>query len=601
MTADEDRVLDVVGLRVELDSGTPVVDGVSLHLGRGEILGLVGESGSGKTTTALALLGFTRPGTRLAGGRVDLAGQDILSLDEGARRRLRGTQVSYVPQDAGQALNPALRIGRSIMDVVGRYRPDTGTEATGTQVTDLLSAVDLPGTRDFADRLPHQLSGGQQQRVTIAMALACEPPVVVMDEPTTGLDVITQASVLDEVRRLRDERGVSLVYVSHDLAVVSQLADRIAVMYAGRIVEQGSARALLSRPRHPYTKGLLQSVPDHLRPSRLTAMPGTAMGVEERPSGCAFAARCPQRTAACTEQLPELTTTVDGHQVRCLHADLTPPIELGPARSTRTTTPGNVLLAVHGLRASHRGGTEPVVAAAQVPFEHGDRECLALVGQSGSGKTTIARCLVGLHHPDGGTVTLSGQPLAARVRDRTVDQRRRIQYVFQNPYESLNPRRSVGEQLARPAQLLRGLSRAAARSEVEPLLERVRLPAGTATRYPRQLSGGERQRVAIARALAAAPEVLVCDEITSALDVSVQAAILELLAEVRGELGLSMLMITHDLGVVAVAADRVAVLERGTIKETGSVERVLLAPEDPYTARLVASAPTLAHTDPLGA
>jgi peptide/nickel transport system ATP-binding protein len=601
MTADEDRVLDVVGLRVELDSGTPVVDGVSLHLGRGEILGLVGESGSGKTTTALALLGFTRPGTRLAGGRVDLAGQDILSLDEGARRRLRGTQVSYVPQDAGQALNPALRIGRSIMDVVGRYRPDTGTEATGTQVTDLLSAVDLPGTRDFADRLPHQLSGGQQQRVTIAMALACEPPVVVMDEPTTGLDVITQASVLDEVRRLRDERGVSLVYVSHDLAVVSQLADRIAVMYAGRIVEQGSARALLSRPRHPYTKGLLQSVPDHLRPSRLTAMPGTAMGVEERPSGCAFAARCPQRTAACTEQLPELTTTVDGHQVRCLHADLTPPIELGPARSTRTTTPGNVLLAVHGLRASHRGGTEPVVAAAEVHFELGDGECLALVGQSGSGKTTIARCLVGLHHPDGGTVTLSGQPLAARVRDRTVDQRRRIQYVFQNPYESLNPRRSVGEQLARPAQLLRGLSRAAARSEVEPLLERVRLPAGTATRYPRQLSGGERQRVAIARALAAAPEVLVCDEITSALDVSVQAAILELLAEVRGELGLSMLMITHDLGVVAVAADRVAVLERGTIKETGSVERVLLAPEDPYTARLVASAPTLAHTDPLGA
>jgi peptide/nickel transport system ATP-binding protein len=487
------------------------------------------------------------------------------------------------------------------MDVVGRYRPDTGTEATGTQVTDLLSAVDLPGTRDFADRLPHQLSGGQQQRVTIAMALACEPPVVVMDEPTTGLDVITQASVLDEVRRLRDERGVSLVYVSHDLAVVSQLADRIAVMYAGRIVEQGSARALLSRPRHPYTKGLLQSVPDHLRPSRLTAMPGTAMGVEERPSGCAFAARCPQRTAACTEQLPELTTTVDGHQVRCLHADLTPPIELGPARSTRTTTPGNVLLAVHGLRASHRGGTEPVVAAAEVHFELGDGECLALVGQSGSGKTTIARCLVGLHHPDGGTVTLSGQPLAARVRDRTVDQRRRIQYVFQNPYESLNPRRSVGEQLARPAQLLRGLSRAAARSEVEPLLERVRLPAGTATRYPRQLSGGERQRVAIARALAAAPEVLVCDEITSALDVSVQAAILELLAEVRGELGLSMLMITHDLGVVAVAADRVAVLERGTIKETGSVERVLLAPEDPYTARLVASAPTLAHTDPLGA
>ena len=601
MTTAPDRVLDVVGLRIELESGTPVVDGVSLHLDRGEILGLVGESGSGKTTTALALLGFTRPGTRLAGGQVDLAGQDLLGLDENARRRLRGNGISYVPQDAGQALNPALRIGRSILDVVRRPRsgtgPGTGTgKGTGTEVTDLLTAVDLPGTREFADRLPHQLSGGQQQRVTIAMALACEPPVVVMDEPTTGLDVITQASVLDEVRRLRDELGVSLVYVSHDLAVVSQLADRIAVMYAGRIVEQGRTRDLLARPRHPYTRGLLQSVPDHLRPSRLTAMPGTAMGVDDRPSGCAFAARCPQRTDACTEQLPELTTASDGHQVRCLHAELTPPIVLGPARSTRPAASGSALLAVHDLRASHRGGAEAVVAAAGVSFELGDGECLALVGQSGSGKTTIARCLVGLHRPDGGTVTLSGQPLADRVRNRTVDQRRRIQYVFQNPYESLNPRSKVGEQLARPAQMLRGLSAAAARAEVEPLLGRVRLPAGAADRYPRQLSGGERQRVAIARALAAAPEVLVCDEITSALDVSVQAAILELLAELRDELGLSMLMITHDLGVVAVAADRVAVLERGTIKETGSVERVLHAPEDPYTVRLVAAAPTLART-----
>ena len=590
MTTAADRVLDVVGLRIELDSGAPVVDGVNLQLDRGEILGLVGESGSGKTTTALALLGFTRPGTRIAGGQVNLAGQDILSLDESGRRRLRGNRVSYVPQDAGQALNPALRVGRSITDVLRRSRPDTGT-----QITDLLSAVDLPATAEFADRLPHQLSGGQQQRVTIAMALACEPPVVVMDEPTTGLDVITQASVLDEVRRLRDELGVSLVYVSHDLAVVSRLADRIAVMYAGRIVEQGSTGELLSHPRHPYTRGLLQSVPDHLRPSRLTAMPGTAMGVEDRPSGCAFATRCPQRTDACDERMPELDTDPGGHQVRCLHAELTPPITIGPARSTRTTTAGDALLAVHDLRASHRSGRDAVIAAAGVDFELGDGECLALVGQSGSGKTTIARCLVGLHHPDGGTVTLSGQPLAARVRNRTVDQRRRIQYVFQNPYESLNPRRKVGEQLARPAQMLRGLSAAAARAEVGPLLGRVRLPAGTADRYPRQLSGGERQRVAIARALAAAPEVLVCDEITSALDVSVQAAILELLAELRDELGLSMLMITHDLGVVAVAADRVAVLERGTIKETGSVERVLHSPEDPYTARLVASAPTLAR------
>ncbi|MYS86918.1 ABC transporter ATP-binding protein [Embleya scabrispora] len=583
-------VLDVVGLRVELDSGTPVVEGVSLRLDRGEILGLVGESGCGKTTTALALLGFARPGTRIAGGEVFVAGEDILRLDESDRRRLRGKKVSYVPQDAGQALNPALRIGGSITDVMRRPH-----EASGNGVGALLTAVDLPGTAEFAARLPHRLSGGQQQRVTIAMALACEPPVVVMDEPTTGLDVITQAGVLDEVRRLRDELGTSLVYVSHDLAVVSRLADRIAVMYAGRIVEEGPTATLLARPEHPYTKGLVQSIPDHTRPSRLTAMPGTALGVEDRPQGCAFAPRCPQRSDACTERMPELSGT--GHRVRCVHADRTPPIVPGPPRTARATVERGLLLTVSDLHASHRTGRDAVIAAAGVSFDLGSGECLALVGQSGSGKTTIARCLVGLHRRDGGTVALGGEPLADRVRRRTTDQRRRIQYVFQNPYESLNPRQTVGEQLARPARKLRGLSAAAARAEVGPLLEQVRLPAGIADRYPRRLSGGERQRVAIARALAAGPDVLVCDEITSALDVSVQAAILELLADLRGELGLAMLLITHDLGVVAVAADRVAVLEQGTIRESGAVEDVLHAPEHPYTARLVAAAPTIGRTD----
>ncbi|MEU9890521.1 ABC transporter ATP-binding protein [Sphaerisporangium sp. NPDC051011] len=570
-------VLSVTGLRIELASGQPVVEDVDLSLGPGEILGLVGESGSGKSTTALALLGFARTGTSIVSGDVVVAGQHVLQLEENARRRVRGELVSYVPQDAGQALNPSLRIGAAISDVMRRPR----------DVFELLAAVDL--SEGTAKRFPHQLSGGQQQRVTIAMALCCGPPLIVMDEPTTGLDVITQASVLDEVRRLREEQDAAIVYVSHDLAVVSQLADRIAVMYAGRIVEEGPAATLLERPRHPYTRGLLQSIPDHRRPARPIAMPGTAVGVEDRPPGCAFAPRCPQQTAECLQAPPEPAWIADGHLVRCLHSAATPPITLGDQRTPAQESGDGALLDVRDLHAGH--GT--VVAADGVSFELAKGECLALVGQSGSGKTTIARCLVGLHRPDRGTILLDGEPLADRVRRRTVDQRRRVQYIFQSPYQSLNPRRQIGDELARPAQVLRGLSAAQARAEVGALLEQVRLPARTAERYPHQLSGGERQRVAIARALAATPDVLVCDEITSALDVSVQAAILELLGELRAELGLSALFITHDLGVVSVAADRVLVLDRGAVCESGTVSDILSAPAHPYTQRLVAAAPSL--------
>ncbi|WP_214324247.1 ABC transporter ATP-binding protein [Nonomuraea sediminis] len=571
-------ILDVTGLRVELDSGTPVIEGLDLRLAQGEVLGLVGESGSGKSTTALALLGYARPGTAITAGDVTVSDRPLLRLEESARRRVRGDLVSFVPQDAARALNPALRIGAAILDVAPRAR-----------TADILQAVDLPETA--ARRFPHQLSGGQQQRVTIAMALAGQPPLIVMDEPTTGLDVITQAGILGEIRRLKDELGAAVVYVSHDLAVVSQIADRIAVMYAGAVVEQGPAAELLARPRHPYTRGLVQSIPDHASPRRLTPMQGTAVGVEDRPTGCSFAPRCAQRTPECDTAKPAPVLVSPVHQVLCRHADRTPPIELGAPHAAAPTARRG-LLAVQGLRAGHgRGRT--VVAADGVSFELSAGECLALVGQSGSGKTTIARCLAGLHRPDAGTITLDGVPLAARARDRSAEQRRRIQYVFQNPHESLNPRRRVADEVARPARVLRGRSRDAARAEALDLLDLVRLPRRTAGLYPDQLSGGERQRVAIARALAAGPEVLICDEVTSALDVSVQAAILELLADLRDELDLAMLLITHDLGVVAVAADRVAVLERGVLCETGQVADVIRAPAHPYTQRLIAAAPTL--------
>lgn len=587
MTITDDIVLDVTGLRVLLGSGTPIVEGADLRLRHGEVLGIVGESGSGKTTTALALLGYAQRGARITGGKVRVAGHDVLALNKAALQDIRGRIVSYVPQDAAQALNPSLRIAQSLTDVLRRRPP--GKPAG---VLSLLGAVDLPATEEFGRRLPHQLSGGQQQRVTIAMALACEPPVIVMDEPTTGLDVVTQRSVLAEIARLRDDEGVSLVYVSHDLAVVSEIADRIAVMYAGRIVEQGPTSTLLARPRHPYTRGLLQSIPDHRRRVRLVPMPGTALGLEDRPEGCPFAPRCSQKTDECVTGLPLLESVSERHEVRCLHWRETEPPSARAAIEPRSTDPG-VAVSVRGLRATHRGRVGTVVAAEDISFDLHRGECLALVGESGSGKTTIARSIVGLHQPDRGGILLHGEELPARIRDRSLAQRRAIQYVFQNPFQSLNPRRRIGEDLARPGQVLRGLSHAEAKTEVGGLLEQVRLPQRLADRYPAQLSGGERQRVAIARALAAHPDLLVCDEVTSALDVSVQAAVLEVLAELRDDLGVALLFITHDLGVVSVVADRIIVLERGRICEAGLTEQLLSEPRHPYTRRLVDAAPTL--------
>jgi peptide/nickel transport system ATP-binding protein len=580
--------LAVDGLRVELRSGEAIVEDVALSVAPGEILGLVGESGSGKTTTALALLGYTRPGVRIARGDVVVAGEAVGGRDEQAARRLRGRIVSYVPQDPGNALNPALRIGRAIQDMLDEHAADREVGS----VSSALGAVHLPTTSEFERRYPHQLSGGQQQRVMIAIALVCEPPLVVLDEPTTGLDVVTQARVLEEVDRLRRDRGLAMVYVSHDLAVVAQVADRIAVMYAGRIVEEGPSAAVLAEPRHPYTRGLVASIPDHVAPRRLHGMPGVAVGVGERPQGCAFAPRCGQRVARCEEETPTLEPAGDVRRVRCFEWRLTPALEVAERVEARPAPDLEPLLAVEELRAVH-GRINPVVAAEDVSFVLAPGACVALVGESGSGKTTIARCVAGLHPPAAGRITLAGQPLAARAKDRPNEARRRLQIVFQNPYDSLNPRHRVSDAIARPARVLRALSQEEARGEVAELLDRVRLPARLAARFPGELSGGERQRVAIARALAARPDLLVCDEITSALDVSVQAAVLELLAELRSELGLALLFISHDLGVVATVADRVLVLEQGRVCEEGPVATILAEPEHPYTRRLVEAAPRL--------
>ncbi|MDW8339293.1 MAG: ABC transporter ATP-binding protein [Thermoleophilia bacterium] len=584
---EHEEVVRVERLRVELANGTSIVEDVSLAVAAGEILGLVGESGSGKTTLALALLGYARPGCRIAGGEVVVAGLPLTGVSEDEARGRRGRVVAYVPQDPSAALNPSLRVGDTIADLLRAHA--SRAQRSSPEVLRALERVDLPGEPAFAERFPHELSGGQQQRVAIAAALACEPAAVVMDEPTTGLDVVTQARILEEVERLRRERGLAVVYVSHDLAVVATIADRIAVMYAGRIVEEGPTAELLSRPRHPYTLGLVSSIPDHVTRRAVTGIPGVAPGPDERPAGCAFAPRCAQRVERCEGELPALEPAGAGHVVRCFEWRRTPGLVSRPLHPFPLTDAATPLLEVEGLRAAHGR----VVVVDDVSFALGVGECLALVGESGSGKTTIARCVVGLHPPSVGRVLLEGAPLAPRARARTREERRRLQIVFQNPYDSLNPRHRVRDEIARPARVLRGLSATEARSEVEELLERVKLPARIASRYPGELSGGQRQRVAIARALAARPRILICDEVTSALDVSVQAAVLELLQELRTDLGLSLLFITHDLGVVATIADRVLVLEHGRLRETGPTERVLRSPEDAYTRRLLSAAPRL--------
>ena len=588
-------VLDVSGLRVQLANGTPIVDGVDLSVEPGHILGLVGESGSGKTTVALALLGYAKPGVRIAAGKVRVGDEQLVGRPERELRRLRGALVSYVPQDPGSALNPSARVGEQLADVLRMH----SLPADQDQITEALGRVQLPTTKEFIRRYPHQLSGGQQQRVAIATALVCGPSLVVMDEPTTGLDVVTQAGVLTEVQRLRRELGVAVIYVSHNLAVVQELSDNVAVMYAGRIVETGPTAALLARPRHPYTRGLVASIPDFVEPRQLRGISGVGVRIGDWPSGCAFAPRCEQRIPRCDEKVPDLEAVPAGSMVRCIEWQRTPPVTSLPIQARLRQDASTPLLGIENLRAVHRSRTGDVVAVREVSFSVAVGETVGLVGESGSGKTTIGRCIAGLHEPTAGSIRLNGEALAAQASKRPRAQRRQIQIIFQNPQDSLNPRRQILDEISRPARVLRGLNRRAAEADAMNLLGQVQLPSSLAYRYPAELSGGERQRVAIARALAAGPSLLICDEITSALDVSVQATVLEVLRTLQTELDLSMLFISHDLAVVASMATRVLVLESGVVREQGDLERVLADPEDQYTRRLIESAPRLT-TNPAG-
>ncbi len=584
---------------------------VDLTLERGVTYGLVGESGSGKTTLAHAVLQSLPAHGRLLGGRILFRGRDLATLGPEARRREFHRRVALVPQDPLPSLNPAHRVGRQVeeaLDPSGRSTPELRGRAHA-----LLEAVGLADPERVAGAYPHQLSGGMQQRILIAMALAGEPDLLVLDEPTTNLDVTTEATILDLVRRLVHDSGTAVLYVSHSLGVVAELCDRVAVLYAGEMVEDAPATRLFTQPRHPYTQGLLDSVP-RLGSTRhevtLRPIPGRIPPATDLPAGCVFAPRCPLAVDDCREATPALEATPEG-RVRCWRW---PEVEAGqadphqPAPAGRLHAPAEDAEAV--LEVEHlakrfplrrslvellRGAPRRAVRAVEdVSLSVRRGHTLGLVGESGSGKSTTARSVLGLEAASAGTVRLLGDELPRRLERRPASAIRRLQMVFQSSDEALNPYRSVGSTLGRPLRRMAGVPREEAAERVARLLESVQLPRSYAEKRPAQLSGGEKQRVAIARAFAAEPEVLVFDESVSGLDVSVQAAILNLLGELQQVRGSGYLFISHDLAVVGFLADQVAVVYLGRVVETGPARSVLSPPYHPYSEALLSAVPLLA-------
>jgi len=505
---------------------------------------------------------------------------------------VRGRVVSYVPQDPAASLNPALRIGTQLRETLELHGFGSGSDEREARIAEVMRDVALPDDKQYLRRYPHELSGGQQQRIGLAMAFACRPRLIVLDEPTTGLDVTTQAHVLDTVRELAAAHHVAALYVSHDLAVVGTLATRTAVMYAGRIVELGSTAELFANASHPYTRRLVQAIP-HLSGRRdLVGIPGRAPSPGARPSGCTFAPRCTFVLDACRAEEPRLRELAPRLWVKCIRAEevrTTPVSRSGGFQEIAQDSIVDAVLSLDHVFA----GYGPVTVVHDVNLQVAPRECLALVGESGSGKTTLGRAAIGLLPIAEGKLSAVGHDISKASQKDLFAIRRRTGIVFQDPASSLNPRKTIGQIVRQPLGVFGTAGGAEADKRVEEMLDRVSLAASYVDRYPDQLSGGERQRVAIARALVVSPAVLVCDEVTSALDVSVQAAIVELLGQLQRELGLAMLFVTHNLPLVRSIAQRVAVMSAGRIVELGPVEQVLQSPRDDYTQRLLADTPSL--------
>ena len=579
-----------------------VLRGVSFSIAPGEAYGLVGESGCGKSTAAFAAMRYLPRNGKITNGSILFEGKDIVDINDDEVAKLRRSAISMVYQNPATALNPTIRIGKQIAEVF---------ELNGVSSSDAMMMAEQALTRvQIADparvlrRYAHQLSGGMAQRVVIAMALASNPRLLVMDEPTTGLDATVEAEVLDLVRELRRDTGTAVLFISHNLGVIRNMCDRVGVLYAGALVEQGATSELFSNPSHPYTVGLLRCIPRgglHKSTDRLDTIPGTPPALGTNFDGCVFAARCSLADDKCRTQLPEMVTINGSHVARCFHSDKAgsmprsiEQIEYAPQSTGHKAQVGDTLLNISHLSKVFNQDGSKVRVINDVSLTLGVGETLGLVGESGSGKTTIAKLVLGLTPPEeGGVVTLDGKGLAKTLNRRDVTDVGAMQIVFQNPDQALNRRHSVTRIVSRAVERLRKFSLTAAIERAHELLSGMRVDASLHSVRPVQLSGGLKQRVAIARAFAGAPQIVVCDEPTSALDVSVQAAILNLLVDLQKKDQTSFIFISHDLGVVRYISDKIAVLYLGRVVEFGSSQRVFSGPFHPYTEALLSSVPNI--------
>jgi peptide/nickel transport system ATP-binding protein len=602
------ELLRVEGLRTEIrrrrDSVRPV-DGVSFTVRQGETVGLVGESGCGKTMTAMSIIKMLPSGGRITAGTVRLSGRDLVPLDAAQLRQVRGAQVATVFQDPMTSLNPTMTVGDQIAGPV-RAHLGRSRAAARRRAEEVLGLVGVPRPAERLDAYPHQLSGGLRQRVMIAMALACEPRLLIADEPTTALDVTIQAQILRLLDDLRARLDMGMLLVTHDMGVIAGRADRVLVMYAGRIVEAASTGELFARPRHPYTEALLGAIPrmTQERGQDLYTIPGRPPDLSDPPAGCRFAARCRYATDRCRAEDPELAEPEPGHGYACFHPRPDPAPAGAPPPAPAVTPPPRSRAAAASLldldavvkefgvrRGVLQRTAASVKAVSGVSFQVAAGETFGLVGESGSGKTTIGRLIANLEQPDSGRIRFDGTDLGGLAGGALRRARRDVQLMFQDAYASLDPRMQVGSSLREPL-IIQGIGdRRTRTARVAELLDGVGLPQAAAGRYPHEFSGGQRQRIGLARALALSPRLIVADEPVSALDVSIQAQVLNLMKSLQAQFGLTYIVISHDLSVVKYLADRIGVMYLGKLVETGLSASIYARPAHPYTAGLLEAIP----------
>jgi peptide/nickel transport system ATP-binding protein len=612
-------LLDVDNLHVQFHTARGVVravEGISYRVRAGEVAALVGESGCGKSVSSLAIMRLLAHNGRVTQGRIVFEGRDLLKISENEMRALRGRDIAMIFQDPMTSLNPVLTVGFQIMEPLFqhlRLSPD----AARARALELLRRVGIPDAERRLDQYPHQFSGGMRQRVVIAIALACNPKLIIADEPTTALDVTIQAQILELMKDLARDLNIALVVITHNLGVVARYADRVNVMYAARMTEQGAAGAVFAKPLHPYTAGLLRSVPrlDQPRGLRLETIDGAPPDLLAPPPGCRFAPRCAARQRACEQAMPDMNEVVPGRYTACLRSrelDRVGPTALGLQAAAQSTAVvkavdrGTPLLRVRELKTyfdvstgwrAFGGRHAEVRAVDDLSFEVFKGETVGLVGESGCGKTTVGRTLLRLEKSTAGSLVFGGVDVTHAGGDPLKNYRRKMQVIFQDPFSSLNPRMTIGDIIAEPLLVYKlQPDQAAARAKVSGLLEQVGLFDYMASRYPHELSGGQRQRVGIARALAIEPEFIVCDEPVSALDVSIQAQIINLLEDLQKNLGLTYLFIAHDLAVVRHISDRVIVMYLGRVMEIADRDALYAEPLHPYTQALLEAVPV---PDPL--